>query len=245
VSAVPDEVDRPGTPRWWRARLGATQPAAGRGRPPMPLERIVDAALALVDEVGAQEFSMRALAERLGSSTATLYRRVSGKDEILTYVADRLLGEVAAVGRARGPAPSWEAALIAGAEALFEVLRAHPKAAVLFLGHVPAGPHALRGRETALRALLAGGLSAELAAQTYTAVARYVIGFGLQLSEEALTAQATADDLRALYRSLDPERFPATVSAADLLPHPLAEEFQFGLRLIVDGVRQLRDAASA
>lgn len=245
MSAVPDEVDRPGTPRWWRARLGATQPAAGRGRPPMPLERIVDAALALVDEVGAQEFSMRALAERLGSSTATLYRRVSGKDEILTYVADRLLGEVAAVGRARGPAPSWEAALIAGAEALFEVLRAHPKAAVLFLGHVPAGPHALRGRETALRALLAGGLSAELAAQTYTAVARYVIGFGLQLSEEALTAQATADDLRALYRSLDPERFPATVSAADLLPHPLAEEFQFGLRLIVDGVRQLRDAASA
>jgi len=207
----------------------------------MPLERIVDAALALVDEVGAQEFSMRTLAERLGSSTATLYRRVSGKDEILTYVADRLLGEVAAVGRARGPAPTWEDAVIAGAEALFEVLRAHPKAVVLFLGHVPAGPNALMAREKALRALLAGGLSRELAAQTYTAVARYVIGFGLQLSEEALTVQARGDDLRTLYGSLDPERFPATVSAADLFPHSLADEFHFGLRLIVNGVRQSRD----
>jgi TetR/AcrR family tetracycline transcriptional repressor len=206
----------------------------------MPLARIVDAALALVDEVGAQEFSMRALADRLGSSTATLYRRVSGKDEILTYVADRVLGEVASLTRARGPAPTWDAAIIAGAESLFETLRAHPKAVVLFLGHVPAGPNALLAREHALTALLAAGLSPHLAAQTYTAVARYVIGFGLQLGEEALTSQATDDDLSALYRSLDPQQFPATVSAAGSLPRPLADEFHFGLNLILRGVRQVQ-----
>jgi AcrR family transcriptional regulator len=89
---------------------------------------------------------MRALADRLGSSTATLYRRVGGKDEILTYVADRVLGEVATLARTRGAAPTWDAAIIAGAESLFEVLRAHPKAVVLFLGHVPAGPNALLER---------------------------------------------------------------------------------------------------
>jgi AcrR family transcriptional regulator len=209
----------------------------------MPLARIVDAALALVDEVGAQEFGMRALADRLGSSTATLYRRVSGKDEILTHVADRLLGEVAALARAREPAPTWDTAIIAGAESLFEVLRAHPKAVVLFLGYVPAGPNALLAREHALQALLAAGLSPHVAAQTYTAVARYVIGFGLQLGEEALTSQAIDDDLSALYRSLDPQRFPATVSAAGSLPSPLADEFHVGLNLILRGVRQLRGGA--
>jgi AcrR family transcriptional regulator len=183
---------------------------------------------------------MRALADRLGSSTATLYRRVSGKDEILTYVADRLLGEVATVARAREPASTWDAGVIAGAESLFEVLRAHPKAVVLFLGQVPAGPNALLARERALAALLAAGLPPPLAAQIYTAVARYVIGFGLQLSEEALTSQRADDDLSALYRSLDPCRFPATVSAAASLPRPLAEEFHFGLELILRGVRELQ-----
>jgi AcrR family transcriptional regulator len=209
----------------------------------MPLARIVEAALALVDDVGAQEFSMRALADRLGSSTATLYRRVSGKDEILTYVADRLLGEVATVARAREPASTWDTAIIAGAESLFEVLRAHPRAVVLFLGHVPAGPNALVAREHALKALLAAGLPAPLAAQIYTTVARYVIGFGLQLGEEALTSQATDDELSALYRSLDPQRFPATVSAADSLPRPLTDEFHFGLELILRGVRELQSGA--
>jgi AcrR family transcriptional regulator len=206
----------------------------------MPLARIVEAALALVDDVGAPEFSMRALAGRLGSSTATLYRRVGGKHEILTYVADRLLGEVATRIRMREPARTWDVAIIAGAESLFEVLRAHPKAVVLFLGHVPAGPNALLAREHALRALLADGLSADLAAQIYTAVARYVIGFGLQLGEEALNSAATDNDLGALYRSLDPQRFPATISAADSLPRPLVDEFHFGLDMILRGVRELR-----
>lgn len=237
------DVDHPGSPRWWRARLDAQEHPTGRGRPPMPLARIVDAALALVDEVGAREFSMRALADRLGSSTATLYRRVGGKDEILTYVADRVLGEVATLARTQGAAPTWDAAIIAGAESLFEVLRAHPKAVVLFLGHVPAGPNALLAREHALQALLTAGLSPRVAAQTYTAVARYVIGFGLQLGEEAPTSQASDDDLSALYRSLDPQHFPATVSAADSLPRPLADEFHFGLNLILRGVRQIQGEA--
>jgi AcrR family transcriptional regulator len=209
----------------------------------MALARIVDAALALVDHVGVAEFSMRTLADRLSSSTATLYRHVSGKDEILTYVADRILGEVAARIQAGAPAPTWDTAIIAGAESLFAVLRSHPKAVVLFLGHVPAGPNALLAREHALRALLAAGLSPHVAAQTYTVVARYVIGFGLQLGEESLGSQAVDDDLSTLYRTLDPRRFPATLSLADSLPRPLAEEFHFGLHLILRGVRQLQSEA--
>jgi hypothetical protein len=98
-------------------------------------------------------------------------------------------------------------------------------------------------REHALQALLTAGLSPRVAAQTYTAVARYVIGFGLQLGEEAPTSPASDDDLSALYRSLDPQHFPATVSAADSLPRPLADEFHFGLNLILRGVRQIQGEA--
>ena len=37
---------------------------------------------------------MRVLADRLGSGTATLYRHLAGKDELMVYVVDRILGEV-------------------------------------------------------------------------------------------------------------------------------------------------------
>ena len=38
---------------------------------------------------------MRLLANRLGSGTATLYRHLASKDELMAYVVDRILGEVA------------------------------------------------------------------------------------------------------------------------------------------------------
>ncbi|MFK0108449.1 helix-turn-helix domain-containing protein [Streptomyces sp. NPDC091217] len=44
------------------------------GRPPVPPDRIIAMALRIVDEEGTEALSMRALAERLGSGTATLYR---------------------------------------------------------------------------------------------------------------------------------------------------------------------------
>jgi hypothetical protein len=60
-----------------------------------------------------------------------------------------------------------------------------------------------------------------------------IISFSLTRSRETL----------ALYRSLDPDCFPATVSAADSLPRPLVEEFHFGLDLILRGVRELQGGA--
>src|SRR5437870_1511107 len=85
-------LDPPGSPAWWSSR-----PAPAiyrRGRPPRSLERIVGVALEIVDEVGTDAFSMRLLADRLGSGTATLYRHLAGKDELMVYVVDRILGEV-------------------------------------------------------------------------------------------------------------------------------------------------------
>src|ERR671931_603068 len=85
----------PGTPGWWATR--PTRPAERRrGRPPRSFERIVAAAAELVDEVGTSGFHMRLLAERLDTSTATLYRHVAGKEELMVYVVDRLFAELEA-----------------------------------------------------------------------------------------------------------------------------------------------------
>ena len=46
--------------------------------------------------------------------------------------------------------------------------------------------------------------------------------------------------MSAAFHHLDPSRYPATVAVADELPVPLEEEFTFGLRLIVAGLKRLQ-----
>ncbi len=238
ISGVPRSTsDRPGSPEWWLTR--PPQPPAGdrgRGRPPLGLARIIDTALELLDEDGADALSMRGLAARLGSSTATLYRHVSSKDEILAHVTDRILGESRPDDSPAGP---WQHACRAGAEALYATLTAHPNAIPLLARQVPVGPNALRARERGLAALLAAGFPPELAARGYTALAHFVIGFASQQPFDETAEPGSADRLAAYYRSLDPRSFPATAAVAGLLPGAtIDEEFQFGLNLVINGLEQ-------
>lgn len=204
----------------------------------MPIGRIIAAAVELVDEVGPDEFSMRLLAQRLRSSTATLYRHFTSKDEIFVHVVDQVLGEVPHHLPEMADKPTWQEQLIAIADALFQTLKEHPKVVSLLDNHVPVGPRGLAGREAAIGILLANGFSPQTAARAYTAVGHYVVGFAGQLRTEDTTGPAEEQDLGAFYRSLDPTRYPATVASAPFLPSSLDEEFRFGLQLIVDGLAQ-------
>jgi AcrR family transcriptional regulator len=202
----------------------------------MPVDRVIVAALELVDEVGPGEFSMRVLAKRLQSSTATLYRNFAGKDEILVHVVDHVLGEIPRHFPDTAETSTWQKQLIASAEALFQTLKNHPKAVPLFDKHVPLGPHGLAGREAVIGILLAGGIPPKVAARAYTAVAHYVIGFASQLEADSTADTEEAQDTREFYRSLDSLSYPATATVAPFLPSSLDDEFLFGLQLIVDGL---------
>jgi AcrR family transcriptional regulator len=202
----------------------------------MPFDRVIVAAVELVDEVGAGEFSMRLLAQRLRSSTATLYRHFASKDEIFVHVVEHVLGEVPRHLPELAATSTWQDRLVAGAEALFRTLKQHPKVARLLGDQVPIGPRGLAGREAAIGILLAGGFPAELAARAYTAVGHYVVGFAAQLPAGETSEQEENQALREFYRDLDPVRYPATTTSAPFLPSSLEDEFQFGLRLIVEGL---------
>jgi AcrR family transcriptional regulator len=202
----------------------------------MPVDRVIAAAVELIDEVGPGEFSMRLLAQRLQSSTATLYRHFASKNEIFVHVVEHVLGEVPRhLLGLTGPS-TWQEQLVATAEALFRTLKEHPKVAALFGDQIPLGPRGLAGREAAIGILLAGGFSAEVAASAYTAVGHYVVGFAIQLSGGGFSDHEENQDLSEFYRALDPARYPATVASAPFLPSSLDDEFRFGLQLLVDGL---------
>lgn len=203
------------------------------GRPALPRERIVTVALQIVDEQGAEALSMRTLAQRLGSGTATLYRHFSRRSDVVAHVIDRVFGMAELDLVALGAMP-WPDACKAFSHSMFDAIRGHPKVAPLLAGDVPVGPNALAAREYAIAFLLANGFPPALAARSYATLSRYVLGFAIQLdnSVDGLNDARIA----RVFRELDPSHFPATVAAADHLPVPFDEEFDFGLELIVDGL---------
>jgi TetR/AcrR family tetracycline transcriptional repressor len=208
-----------------------------RGRPPVPPDRIIDTALQIVDEEGAEALSMRTLAQRLGSGTATLYRHFANRSEVSAHVVDRVFSEVEFSAEELA-AMGWQRACESFARAMFEVLHRHRNVAPLLIEQAPIGPNAMAQREQLLKVMLDNGFSAQHAARSYATVARYVLGFAVQFSDH----EADDAELTRHFRELDPRRFPATRTVADYLPVPLDEEFALGLELIIDGLAKKRRA---
>ena len=207
-----------------------------RGRPALPVDRILVAALELVDEQGADALSMRSLAQRLGSGTATLYRHFANRSELVAQMVDRMLGEID-IDEPAIAALSWQQACTLFARHMFDALARHGRVASLLIGHVPMGPNALAHRERILSVLLDNGFPPVVAAHAYATLSRYVLGFAIQLSGSPPAEQDA--QLATAFHALDPSRYPATVAVADDLPVPLEEEFAYGLRLIVAGLERL------
>jgi AcrR family transcriptional regulator len=128
--------------------MPATDHTVPRGRPRDPARdaRILDAALALISEVGYDRMTVDAIAERAGVSKPTIYRRWNCKPEIVADAirqrkeqrtfADTgsLRGDLLAVVHALGASLSDEDAHLAAG--LTGLLRSSPEFAVIFREHV-------------------------------------------------------------------------------------------------------------
>ncbi|WP_370501291.1 TetR/AcrR family transcriptional regulator [Mycolicibacterium sp. jd] len=209
-------------------------PRRSRGRPRLPLDRIIAAATALLDQEGADALSMRNLAQRLDSGTATLYRHFTGRADLVAQVVDSVLAD-AHVDDTALDGLTWQQACKTLAHRLFDILRRHPHVAPLLVEQVPTGPSSWAQREQVIALLLKAGFAAPTAAQACATLARYVLGFATQLAPPS--ASAAEED--AMWQNLDPQTFPATASVADHLPVPLEQEFSFGLELLITGLSQM------
>lgn len=221
----------------------ATTASARRpGRPPVPLERIVSTALQIVDDEGVDALSMRTLAQRLGSGTATLYRHFDNRAALVAHVVDRMFGAVELNGDEL-LAMGWQQALRTVAHTMFEALARHRNAARLMVEEIPLGPNAMALREYCVAALLDSGFPPRLAAHAFATFSRYVLGFAMQVNGHGGGGQVDDAQVSAVFQSVDPALFPATVTVAGSMPVPIEDEFSFGLELLLSGLAVLCDDA--
>ncbi|QII03810.1 TetR/AcrR family transcriptional regulator (plasmid) [Rhodococcoides fascians A21d2] len=208
------------------------------GRPPVPVERIIATAVDLLAEHGADALSMRSLAQRLGSGTATLYRHFSGRPELVARVVDSVFAEVKIDTGALRAVP-WQQALRMQAKSMFDVLCRHPNVAPLTIEQNAAGPNALALREAALSILLNAGFEPALAVRAWATIARFVLGFATQLRSEDQSGQRVAT-----WTTLNIADYPASVTVASEVPIPLDEEFTFGLSMLIVGLEDILGVSS-
>lgn len=224
------------------APAGAAPLARGPGRPPVPVERIVDAALQIIDTDGLDALSMRTLAKNLGSSTATLYRHFPTRTSLVQSVIDRVLSEVD-VDPANYRTLGWREGCEKLANGTFEAFRRHRQAALLLADHTPVGPGAAGVRERMLAVLIDGGLPVTVAARAGAMLGHLILGFAIQLGGQREISAADQEALRAAIHAAGLTDYPATaaVKRARWRPTTIEEEFGFALQMALDGLSSLRE----
>ncbi|MDC7335416.1 TetR/AcrR family transcriptional regulator [Streptomyces lydicus] len=205
------------------------------------VDRIVQQALAIADTEGLSALSMRRVATDLRSGTASLYRYVASRDELLDLMVDEVHGET------EPPALTgdWRADLDAVARDVRARLLRHPWLGSELTGRPALGANSLRRYDLALTAAAALTPDITFASHAVDTVMAYVFGSTAQELAE-LQAQRrsglTEDQWRAgvgpyireVIASGDYPQFARRVTdAEDAGPD---EQFAFGLACVLDGL---------
>jgi AcrR family transcriptional regulator len=209
-------------------------------RTPLSRSRVLEAAVALADEIGPDAFSMRRLAQELGVVPMALYKHVANKEELLDGMVDVVFAEI----DAPSPGAAWKPALRRRAISAREALKRHSWAIGLMEVRHP-GPANLRHHDAVMGCLRAAGFSFETAIHAYSLQDAYIYGFALQEKTTGFEAPRDAGD--AVQRRAESigalEDYPHLAEIASKLPevgYDPAREFEWGLDLILDGLERLR-----
>ena len=208
-------------------------------------DRVIRAAVELVDGQGIDALTMRRLGSSLGVEAMSLYKHVRNKEAILDGIVERVVGEIGSPADEHLP---WQEALRDRAVSSRRVLRAHPWAIGLLESRRPLGPGQLRSLDAALGSLRSAGFAIEEAAHALWLVDAFVYGqvvqeTSQQLPPSAEAAPAAEEALAQMaasgYRYLDEIAQHALTSAFSV-----DEEFDFGLSLILTALEDRHSKGS-
>ncbi|MEU9338555.1 TetR/AcrR family transcriptional regulator [Streptomyces sp. NPDC048290] len=230
-----------GGPERARTRRGTA------GRTPLSRERVIRTAVAVADEKGSASLTMRAVAAPLGVEAMSLYHHVAGREDILDGMVDTVFGEIElpsldppADGATDGVS-GWREAMARRAHSARAALLRHPWAIGLMDSRSRPGPATLRHHDTVIGALRAAGFSVPMAAHAVSLIDSYLYGFVLQEVSLPFRGAPELDEVAGEILSRMPaDSYPhlAELATAHVMRpgYDYADEFRFGLTLILDGL---------
>jgi TetR/AcrR family transcriptional regulator, tetracycline repressor protein len=209
-----------------------------RRRASLTREAVVGAAAEILDERGVDGLTMRAVAERLDAGAMSLYRHVSGREELLDLVIARLTAEIPD----RQSSGDWRTDLALLARDMRAALLRRPNLTVLMTSRAGAAGGGLPTLDRALGILRHAGLSPADAAFANHALGNYVAGAALweAVGLGGATGEARAQRARAAgdaAAKVPADAYPGVAWAAGALFAGTADDrFEFGLAVLMDGI---------
>ncbi|WP_419998849.1 TetR/AcrR family transcriptional regulator C-terminal domain-containing protein [Streptomyces boninensis] len=205
-----------------------------RGEPPLTRTRIVDAAVALLDEEGIDRLTMRRLAERLDVVAPSLYWHVDTKDDVIDLAVDAIFGEAPPRSR-MGRAEEWRADVTALLACWRTALLRHPWAAAVPARRRPTiGPHFLAGMEILQATLTRAGFTGDgLAAATW-ALYNHVMGSASSQTALHITAEERRLGQEQLQAAAD--QYPTLAANGYLYDDDWDGSYSTGLAYLLDGL---------
>jgi AcrR family transcriptional regulator len=200
-------------------------------------ERVIEAALHVLDEEGVDAVTMRRIGRELGVEAMSLYNHVRDKEDLMDGICTAIMAgfdypeidEQDLLGTGRRAALAWR-----------QVLKAHPNVTQIFAERTKpmTAPEAMRPMEFALDLLRRAGLSDRDAVRTFNAFGGYIQGFVLMETGQMW------DRHGAMGSEVPIDAFPAIAAC---MPHLVGadadEEFEYGLDLMFEGLRAKLDSA--
>ena len=206
-------------------------------------ERIVGAAVEILDIAGANGLTFRALAARLATGSGAIYWHVADKDALLAAATDRVIAQAMA-HEAVDASPREE--IRALALGVFDAIDAHPWVGAQLSGD-PWQYAVLRILEGIGAQVEALGVPEQARFNAATALLSFVLGLAGQYAVGSRHLACDMDrpaflrSVAAQWARLDPAAHPFVRQVAAHLPeHDDREQFLAGIDLILAGIESIR-----
>lgn len=228
---------------------------ADKSKEALSTERIVEAALALIDRDGLAAFSLRDVARALGVYPTALYWHVPGRNALLAAVVEHALRDI---WRPRGRG-SWQAWLRALFHRYRAAVRRHPNVAPLIgaqlVSNAGIGPELV---ECILATLAEAGFAGDRLVDAYNTVIASKVGFvTMELAAAPDEDRARwAAAMRARLRDVDPAALPVLARNLAHLGNrafilrwengttvPLDRSFKLYVEVFIAGLERMRARA--
>jgi AcrR family transcriptional regulator len=217
----------------------ATEPEP---RLPLSRDRILRAALELVDDGGIDSLTMRKLGQALGFEAMSLYNHVANKDDVIDGILDLVLAQ----GELPSPSGNWDRAVRASAVSVHAALRRHPWASAVVMAPGRLRPARLRYMDSLLGRIREAGFSAETTYHAYHVLDGHIFGFSLWEASHSYSDADASEMMAAFERTITADEYPYLREHGEQHfaegPHHDVSAFEFGLDLILDGLKKINPA---
>jgi TetR/AcrR family tetracycline transcriptional repressor len=202
-------------------------------RRPLTRERILEAAVGIIDEEGLEALSMRRLGAKLGVEAMSIYNHVPNKDALLQAVADHLISLTATPAEG-----TWKERLSTRLRSMRASLKQHPNTIPLLVRYHAHSTESFRVIEDGLGALRQAGFGPEETIMVQRVLSAFTIGTAVIESGEPIGGGV--DEERGLPQvDLPLADFPCLHELRGYHRRcEFDETFERALEVILDGLEQ-------